>query len=158
MSTNWMFNRDPFTVWRSDRSRHTDSLVSSPIKSSTVNFSSTSTSPVSSSSSRQNSLKTLLGLGNSTEASSISPPFISKGRNPKPSPEGGLASWFAKEGNMNMLGAGAVGVNMLAGLASTLSNLETAREQRKLLKQQLAHNRSVMDNRKQLINQLKGSY
>lgn len=77
---------------------------------------------------------------------------------PPPPPDNGLTKWFAEKGNMNMLGAGAVGVNMLAGLASTLSDLDTANKQRKLLKQQLEHNRSVMNNRKNLINQLKGSY
>ena len=155
-----MFDGDPTTNWRSGAGNRTDSLLHNPIEAPSINLSST-IAPVASSinlpSARtENSLKTLLGLENATEASSVNPPFIGGGGNPPP--EGGLTSWFAKEGNMNMLGTAATGVNMLTGLAGMLSNLETANKQRKLLDQQLAHNKATMNNRKQLINQLKGSY
>ena len=100
------------------------------------------------------------------ESPVVSTPFIEATPLPDPLPNplpdppegGGLAKWFADKGNMNMLGTAATGLNMVTGLVGTLSNLETAGKQRKLLDQQLAHNKTTMNNRKQLINQLKGSY
>ena len=96
----------------------------------------------------------------SEERPSATVPFTEAGTPPPPPgpKEGGLAKWFAQEGNMNMLGTAATGVNIVTGLAGALSNLETAGKQQKLLDQQLAHNKSLIGNRKQLVNQLQGSY
>ena len=166
-----MFDGDPTTNWRSGAGNRTDSLLYNPIEAPSINLSST-IAPVASS---INLPSTTLG-GTTQALKSVDPKLDTKidwkavakdfvpspldkgsGGNPPP-PEGGLTSWFAKEGNMNMLGTAATGVNMLTGLAGLLSNLETANKQRKLLDQQLAHNKATMNNRKQLINQLKGSY
>ena len=173
-STNWMFDGGPSAEWRSGTGNRTDSLLHNPIEAPSINLSST-IAPVASS---INLPSTTLG-GTTQTLKSVDPKIGTKidwkaaakdfvpspldkgsGGNPPPSlpPEGGLTSWFAKEGNMNMLGTAATGVNMLTGLAGLLSNLETANKQRKLLDQQLAHNKATMNNRKQLINQLKGSY
>lgn len=105
-------------------------------------------------------LSSTVGVKRLPDPSSVIPRAnAASGGNPLPdAPPSKLTEWFGKEGNMNMLGAGAVGVDILTGLAGTMSNLKTAGKQRELLSQQLAHNASVRNNRQSLINQLKGSY
>lgn len=66
------------------------------------------------------------------------------------SQEGGIGSWFADKGNMNMIGVGAGIGQMGLGLASFLQQKDLAKKQGRLLDQQLEHNRYEMDNRKAL--------
>ena len=158
-STDWKTDIRPFTRSGLGTDNRKDDLLYSPVETPSVNLpSTTKTLPVSDwdinwksnwDNLEKDFLTTPVDQVNASTGTGVTPP---------PPPEGGLAKWFAKEGNMNMLGAAATGINVLAGLAGTRSALDTASKQRKLLKQQLAHNRTVMNNRKQLINQLKGSY
>ena len=152
-NTDWKTDISSFTRWGLGTDSGKDNLLYGPTETPSVSLPTT------------NDWK----LNWDTDWSDIGKGFLTRpidqanastgtGDAPPPPPEGGLTEWFSKKGNMNMLGAAATGINILAGLAGTRSALDTASKQRKLLKQQLEHNRTVMNNRKQLINQLKGSY